>query len=224
MAPRLTTIIAALERRYGRPKPPRITDPWHMILHENAAYLVDDDRRDEVFESLRKAIGLRPAALLKAERAGIAAAIARGGMQPDRRAQKLIDAAEIVTTDFKGDLRPVLALPEPKARKALKLFPGVGDPFADRIFLYTRTHPILALDSNALRVLIRLGFGTESTNYSKTHKSVQAALSPELPADFDALIAASQLLRQHGQDLCRRTNPDCPACPLQTRCPFAASR
>lgn len=219
--PRLPILLSKLERHYGPPLPPTPTDPWHMILHENAAYLVDDTRRDEVFASLKKEIGLRPADLLKADPRDIATAISRGGMQPDRRAQKLIDAAEILATEFKGKLAPVLALPEPKARKALRLFPGVGDPFADRIFLYTRTHPILALDSNALRVLLRLGFGVESSNYSKSYKSAQLAATPELPTEFHALISASLLLRTHGQIFCRRTNPDCPNCSLRRDCPFA---
>src|SRR5262249_38035439 len=190
-----------------------------MILHENAAYLVDDQRRDEVFESLRNAIGLHPGDLLKADRADIAAAIKRGGMQPARRAQKLIDSAEIISADFKNDLRPVLALPEAKARKAVKLFPGVGDPFADRIFLYTRTHTILALDSNALRVLLRLGYGVETSNYSKTYKSAQSAAAHELPPDFATPLSPTLLTPT--QATSRPPNPDHPSRRRRRHCPIA---
>jgi endonuclease III len=195
-----------------------------MIVHENAAYLVDDARRDEVYESQRARVGTRPAALLKAGAREVAGAIARGGMQPERRARKLIDAAEIVMEEFGGGLRAALALPEKEARRALKLFPGVGDPGADRIFLYTRTHPILALDSNALRVLLRLGYGVDGPNYAKSYRSAQAAAGAELPREFDALIAAGRVLREHGQELCRRKDPECPACPVRRVCPFAAVR
>lgn len=195
-----------------------------MILHENAAYLVDDDRRDETFESLRRQIGLRAKDLLKAAPREIAAAIASGGMQPERRAQKLIDAAEILATEFRGSLAPVLAFPEPVARKALKLFPGVGDPLADRIFLYSRTRRVFAMDSNALRVVIRLGYGSESSSYAKTYRSAQGAAHAELPRRFDAIIEAGQLLRIHGQKLCRRSNPACRSCPLRNWCAFALAQ
>ena len=141
-------------------------------------------------------------------------------MQPDRRARKLIDAAEIIE-DLGGDLHAVLARPEPKARRALKRFPGIGDPGADKIFLLSHTHPILALESNGLRALVRLGFGTESSNYAAMYRSAQAAAAGELPARFEALIRAHLLLREHGRSLCRRTDPACPACPVRSSCPFA---
>ena len=43
----------------------------------------------------------------------------------------------------------------------LKKFPAIGDPGVDKILLLTRTEPVMALDSNGLRVLVRLGFGAE---------------------------------------------------------------
>jgi endonuclease III len=218
----LTDLLATLERHFGRPPPPRITDPWLMIVHENCAYLVEDARRGQVLRSLKELIGLKPADLLKADPRRITDAIKDGGMQPDRRARKLIDAAEIAE-ELGGDLGPVLGWPEPKARKALKRFPGIGEPGADKIFLFSRTHPILALDSNGLRALVRLGFGTESSNYATMYRSVQAAAAADLPRRFDTLIRAHHLLREHGRTLCRRTDPDCLACPLRTTCPFAGS-
>lgn len=51
MGPRapLPDLIARLEALYGSPAPPTVTDPFGMVLGENAAYLVDDDRRARVF-------------------------------------------------------------------------------------------------------------------------------------------------------------------------------
>ena len=39
--------IEQLETFYGAPEPPEITDPWGMIVWENVAYLVDDNRRQQ---------------------------------------------------------------------------------------------------------------------------------------------------------------------------------
>ena len=59
----LGPVVKSLESVYGPPKL-RITDPFEMILLENAAYLVDDARREETFERLRGAIGLSPEGIL----------------------------------------------------------------------------------------------------------------------------------------------------------------
>ena len=48
---------------------------------------------------------------------------------------------------------------------------------------------------------------------------MQEALAHELPKTSAARLAAHQLLRAHGQALCKRSGPDCDACPLAARCP-----
>jgi endonuclease-3 len=67
---------------------------------------------------------------------------------------------------------------------------------------------------------VRLGYAPEHRNYSTMYKTAQRALAPQLPADCHALIRAHQLLRQHGQELCRRTSPLCGSCPLRTHCHY----
>lgn len=125
--------------------------------------------------------------------------------------------------DFAGDLSTTLALPLPKAIKALKKFPSIGGPGAEKILLFTKTHTVLALESNGLRVLLRLGFGQEHKNYSTSYNSVLEALKEQVGDDCDFLIRAHQLLRQHGKELCRRTNPACEECPIRGSCRFYRS-
>jgi endonuclease III len=121
---------------------------------------------------------------------------------------------------FADDLAPVLDKPLPTAKKDLRKFPAIGEPSAEKILLFNRRHALLALESNGLRVLVRLGYAPEHRNYSAMYKQMQRALAPQLPASCDALIRAHQLLRQHGQDLCRRTTPLCGSCPLRADCAF----
>src|SRR6476619_7551076 len=90
----LATLVPALEKVYGPPKL-RVTDPFEMILLENAAYLVDDARREETFERLRGTIGVSPEAILKHSREEIAAVIAGGGMKPEMRAEKVLECARL---------------------------------------------------------------------------------------------------------------------------------
>jgi endonuclease-3 len=80
--------------------------------------------------------------------------------------------------------------------------------------------PALALDSNGLRVLLRLGFGKEEKSYAKSYRSAREAAQAQLESDFDVLIEAHQLLRRHGQELCKRNEPRCDACPLRKECAY----
>jgi endonuclease-3 len=190
-----------------------------MILWENVAYLADDDRRREAFQTLKKRVGTEPGQLLSASDEALLE-VTRHGTLADQFAKKLRQCAKIALEEFDGDLRPVLKLPIAKARKALQKFPGIGEPGADKILLFCHTHPVLALESNGLRVLLRLGFGEEKKSYSTTYRLVQKAVEEGLDKDYAWLIQAHLLLRQHGQELCRRTEPICDKCPLAAECEF----
>jgi endonuclease-3 len=112
----------------------------------------------------------------------------------------------------------------PASEKALKRFPSIGDPGAEKILLFTRSYPVMALDSNGLRVLCRVGFAEEQKNYSATYRLVQDAIHEQLPRDCDSLIRAHQLLRQHGQELCKRSKPRYSECPLRQDCNYSRQK
>ena len=135
-------------------------------------------------------------------------------------AEKLLTITKIAYEEFDGDLRSALKKPLPQAKKALKRFPSIGDPGAEKILLFTRSYQVMALDSNGLRVLCRVGFAEEQKNYSATYRSVQQAISAQLPTDYDSLIKAHQLLKQHGQQLCKRSKPLCSECPVRVSCKY----
>jgi endonuclease III len=217
----LAEVIEKLEAYYGKPEPPEVTDPWEMIVWENVAYLVDDERRHEAIKALREQIGISPEQILTATTSQLLSA-AVCGMVPEQSAKKLHRSASIALEEFGGDLRPVLHWPLPQAKKALKRFPAIGDPGAEKILLFGRAYLNLALDSNGLRVLVRLGFGEESPNYAKTYRQVQQAIQQQVVKDYSWLIKAHQLLRRHGQELCKRSKPFCKNCPLASECPWPA--
>jgi endonuclease III len=216
-------IIIELAKHYRSVEPLPFTDPLHLILWENLGYLIADDRREAAFVALQQEVGLKPADILSASSEKLIAIAKLGGIHPELRAQRLKEIAHIVLNDFDGDLTSALALPLPKAIKALKKFPSIGEPGAEKILLFSKTYPLLALDSNGLRVLLRLGFGKESKNYATSYASVRTALKDQIGEDCDFLIRAHQLLRQHGKELCRRSRPHCGACPLRSTCKYFVS-
>ena len=208
---KLRDVIEAL----GAPDPPRETNWFALVLLENAAYLVDDKRRTATLERLERAIGITPEALLGAGAARIAEAIAGGGMKSMMRAEKVLACAELAMTIGVRELGRAIKDDPPRAKKLLRRFPSIGEPYADRILLFCGDVVSLAPDSNALRVLLRLGFGTESKNYAASYKSAVAAAG-ELPDAKDATI----LLRRHGQEVCKTKAPRCEMCVVRGDCDF----
>src|SRR3984893_9830710 len=190
----LPQVVERLQTQFGKQKPPKLDGPWEMILWENVAYLADDDRRQQAFQTLKRRIGTEPSQILSASDEALLE-VTRHGIVADQFAKKLRKCAQFALEEFDGDLRPVLKLPFPKAKKALQKFPGIGEPGAEKILLFSRTHPALALESNGLRVLLRLGFGEEKKSYSMTYRLVQKAVEEELDKGYSWLIEAHLLLR-----------------------------
>jgi endonuclease-3 len=219
--PRITLplVVDRLQSHYDQPKSPKLAGPWEMILWENVAYLADDERRQQAFQTLKKRVGTNPAQILVASDEALLE-VTRHGIMPELFVEKLRKCAQIALGEFDGDLRPVLKLPLPRAKKALQKFPGIGEPGAEKILLFSRAYPVLALESNGLRVLLRLGFGEEKKSYPTTYRLVQKAVEEELDKEYSWLIQAHLLLRQHGQELCRRSKPGCDDCPLAADCEY----
>ena len=219
-SPNLKKIVSRLAKHYGKPAQPITDDPFELILLENVAYLVSDERREAAFKTLRKHAGTKPHEILSASDENILKATKLGGMHPEQRVARLREIALIAMNEFSGDLKQALKLPLPKAKQALRKFPGIGEPSAEKILLFTRTYPVLGLDSNGLRVLVRLGFGEEKKNYTATYRSVQEAIHGQLKADHDWLISAHLLLRLHGKELCKTNAPLCEKCPVRKSCHY----
>jgi endonuclease-3 len=170
----LDRILAALAARYDTPPTPK-RSAFEWVLWENVAYLLSDEKRAAAFRGLANRIGTAPSDILSASSEALLEVASLGGMRPPDRAARLRSIAEIALRDFQGDVSSVLRLPPAQAKKALKRFPGIGDPGAEKILLLTGAAPVLALESNGLRVLLRLGFGEEKKSYAATYRAVQAA-------------------------------------------------
>jgi endonuclease-3 len=220
MAARLSilSVVEQLEKIHGRPKPPKFSGPLEMILWENVVYLADDKKREMAFEALRSEIGLTPAEILSAPPNALLVVTRLAGILPQTQVEKLRSIAQIAQNEFEGNLDQVLKQSLSQAKRALKKFPGIGGPGAEKILLFCRAYPIFALESNGLRVLLRLGFGQEQKNYAASYRSAQEAVKAGMKPDCAWLIRAHQLLRHHGQEVCRRTRPICEVCPLTNIC------
>jgi endonuclease III len=215
----LAKVVKVLRQHYGQPKPLPTADAFELILWENVAYLASPVRRREAFEQLKRTIGTSPEALLAAKRKALEQVTAHGILK-STFADKLRRCATIALTDFGGDLMAAIRGPLHTARRALRAFPGIGEPGAEKILLFTGQQPLLAPESNGLRVLVRLGLVQEKKSYSRTY-AASRQVARDLPAEPSVLQEAHLLLQQHGQRLCKRSVPLCGACPLEPECAHA---
>jgi endonuclease III len=199
----LREIVRALAMLHGEPERLEPKGAFEMVLFENASYLVADDVKREVFESLRAKIGTKPDEILAASSRALVKAIERGGMLPEHRASKVRRAAEIA--EAAGD-----ALSDPKrARAVLRKMPSIGEPGADKIMCFVFGERVVPLDSNGLRVLERIGIVEKDANYTRQYKAAQAALGASKDGERVYL-----LLRMHGKTMCTRKKEQCATCPL----------
>jgi endonuclease III len=216
----LASALDALKAHRDAQEGPPTADPFELILMENVAYLATPERRREAFDLLKSTVGLHPKDILGAKEKTLLAVTGKGILK-DTFLEKLRTCARICLDRFDGDLAAATAGPLPAAKKALRAFPGIGEPGAERILLFMGRLATLAPESNGLRVLVRLGLVREGASYAATY-AASRGLEKALPAGPAALREAHLLLQLHGRTLCTRKAPACDRCPLAHGCDHAA--
>ena len=218
----LPVLLDQLESFYGKLKPCWPTDPYLFLVWWHCGYPASDVTCLKGWEALNRQIGVHPEQLLAASPAKLAAALKPGGMVPELRAIRLKEIAARVKGEFGGDLGAALGGPIAQVRKTLKKFPNIADPGADRILLFAGIAAVAAVPSNCPHVLVRIRRGPERENYGVTYREAQQAIESEIPENLDARARAYLLLKQHGQEVCKRTKPKCDRCPVNRSCAYFA--
>jgi len=216
----VSEILNHLEAFYGKQVPCWPSDPYLFLLWWYCGYPASDASCSKGWKELTNKVGTDPDVILAAHPAKITAALKSGGMLPELRAETMKEVSARIKHEFDGNLGASLAGPITKVRKILKSFPSIADAGADRILLFARIQPVAAVPSNCPSVLDRIQNGHEGKNYNASYREAQRMIDSEIAATFDARIRAYLLLKRHGQELCKRTNPKCEICPLRSVCAF----
>jgi len=229
--PGLVRILDELEKHYGMQPAVGPSDPYEMILFVNCGYPATDASCTKGYEALEREVGTAPEKILAAPKAKLAKLMRLGGIVPELRAERLRMIAKLVNDEFGGDLKwslEKLLQEEEKgsgkgirrAKKALKEFPVIGEPGADKILLFARLAPVAAVPSACPGVPQRILFGSEDKNYGRGYRAAQEAMAAELPEKFETRQRAYLLLKRHGQEICKRTKPKCEVCPVSGMCAY----
>lgn len=227
--PGLSSILDTLEKHYGEQLAVGPNEPYEMILFVNCGYPATDASCSKGYEQLKREAGTTPGKILAAPKAKLARLMRLGGIVPELRAERLKTIARIVSEVFGGDLKWALSkmmqdekMPVDKrirrVKSALKEFPVIGEPGADKILLFAGLAPVAAVPSACPGVPQRILFGAEDKNYAAGYRAAQEAMKDELPEKFDARQRAYLLLKRHGAEICKRTKPKCEICPVSAFC------
>jgi len=220
--PTLARITTALRRQHGAPKAPPPKTAFEWVLWDNVAYLVNDDKRADAFALLKRSVGFAPKKILQA-RTPVLLEVTRHGIVANLFARKLQSAAQIAVDKFGGNVDKALSDDPAKAARQLRAFPGVGEPGAEKILVALGRVKTLPLDSNGLRVMQRVGFGSALRSYAASYRSVKAAV-PVAGVSAKRLFEAFLLLQTHGRTICKTGAPLCGACQLRTMCAYALAQ
>jgi endonuclease III len=229
--PSLAGILNRLEKHYGEQVAVGPRALYEMILFLNCGYPATDASCAKGFDSLKREVGTKPEKILAASQAKLAKLMRLGGIVPELRAERLKTIAKIVNEEFGGDLPGALGqmmqdekLPADKrirrVKSALKEFPVIGEPGADRILLFAGLAPVAAVPSACPGVPQRILFGDEDKNYGAGYRAAQEAMSANLPETFETRQRAYLLLKRHGAEICKRRKPKCEICPVSGMCAY----
>ena len=229
--PSLASILNQLEKHYGEQRAVGPRALYEMILFVNCGYPATDASCAKGFDALKGEVGTKPEEILAAPKAKLAKLMRLGGIVPELRAERLKTIAKIVNEEFGGDLpwalgkmmqddKPPADKRIRRVKSALKEFPVIGEPGADKILLFAGLAPVAAVPSACPGVPQRILFGEEDKNYGAGYRAAQEAMSAELPETFDVRQRAYLLLKRHGAEICKRTKPKCEICPVSGMCAY----
>jgi endonuclease-3 len=218
---RLEGLLAVLQRFYGPlPAPPR--DPFTLFVWEVLSAHSTPRQRDAALAALKRIPALTPDSMWRAPQKKLEASVKLAGPYSENRLTALRTGVDVFRRSPK--LPAVIRGPLLAARRALKPLPQLGETGAHRMLLLAADQQILPVDARVSRVGRRLGYGDASQEFRKQARSVQDALTRELPPSVDAFRRAFLYLSHHGGATCTESDPHCPVCPLLNDCPEGRRR
>ncbi|BCO10035.1 endonuclease III [Desulfolithobacter dissulfuricans] len=116
-----------------------------------------------------------------------------------------------IRDNWGGDLAYFLSLPRERLREELLAVKGIGPETADSIILYAAGQPVFVIDAYTHRILFRHELVDESFGYYE----LQELFMDNLEEDVALFNEYHALLVRVGKEFCKKSRPNCAACPLE---------
>ena len=131
------------------------------------------------------------------------------------KTKRLRNLLRFVVEEHDGSLKSMFSIGLPSLREQLLAINGIGPETADAILLYAGGLPTFVVDTYSHRILARHGWLDYDASYDDIKDYFESTL-PDDPALYNEYHA---LLVRIGKDYCKRTAPNCEACPLAEMLP-----
>lgn len=163
-----------------------------------------------------RAAGAWPAEAILALPQDVVADLVRPTGHFNVKARKIQEFCRVLVEEHGGSIDQLLSGDAEAVRTRLLGIWGVGPETADAMTLYAARLPTFVVDAYAYRLAERMELAPGARQYEPYRQAFLAAIGPDVARlnEWHALIV------RHGQQICRRTNPLCDACPLLEDCPF----
>ncbi|MBV5316994.1 MAG: endonuclease III domain-containing protein [Desulfobulbaceae bacterium] len=158
-----------------------------------------------------KGVGLLSLEALSALPTGLLAEYIRPAGYYNIKAGRLHNLLTYINEAHHGDLQSFLDQPLEPFREALLSIKGIGPETADSILLYAANRPIFVVDTYTHRILSRHQVIDEDFGYQE----IQELFMDHLDCDSQLYNEYHALLVRVGSVYCKKTSPDCAACPLR---------
>lgn len=132
------------------------------------------------------------------------------------KARKVQEFCRVLVEEYGGSIHALLAGDTDEVRSRLLAIWGIGPETADAMTLYAGRLPTFVVDAYTYRLFERLDVAPGERRYELYRCFLLEAIGP----DVERLNEWHALIVRHGQQVCRRSNPLCDACPLLEGCPF----
>jgi len=134
----------------------------------------------------------------------------------NQKAENLRRLSKYILDFYGGNIELLFDKDKKNLREELLELKGVGKETADSIILYGAEKTEFVVDTYTKRIYSRLKLVEENINYDDLKKYIINEIPEELLVyqEFHGLIV---LL---GKNICKKKNPNCLECPLNSKCNF----
>jgi endonuclease III len=208
-------VFKRLRERFGQKKPSRQKDLTSLLVLTVLSQNTNDTNRDRAFKNLKQKFP-KWQYLLKARSGEIEKAIRVGGLSKQKAARIKDILSRIKGERGNLDLSFLCRMPMQDAQKYLLGFKGIGEKTAAVVLLFGCGMPAFPVDTHIFRVSKRLGLIPQKANEKKAHQVMAALVA------HDACYELHLNMIELGKKICKARKPECPICPLKSRCPYYA--
>ena len=131
------------------------------------------------------------------------------------KTRRLKNLLVLVRNRYRGNLKRMFADDPESLRASLLGVNGIGPETADSILLYAAKKPFFVVDAYTRRILYRHGFISNNADYHE----VQRLFTENLPKDTRLYNEFHALIVKAGKERCRKRNPLCSKCALESLLP-----